>query len=115
MKPARLRQGGGKVDLKEKHEEIYDFRPEQLSMIGQLLIERVGDRETASTMFRLNVEEHPGSPLAHRDLGCLLLEGGLPEQALEHLLRAQGLNPEPDTELEALIARARTGVSPVSP
>jgi len=95
--------------LKEKHREVYDFRPEQLSMIGQLLVQRVGDRETAAAVFRLNVEEYPDAPLAHRDLGDFLLEEGVQEQALEHLLRARELTVEPDEELDAMISRASAG------
>ncbi len=97
--------------LKEKHREVYDFSPKQLSQIGRLLIGRLGDRETAAVLFRLNVEEHPDSPLAHRDLGGVLLEGGSPGRALVHLLRAKELGPEPDAELEELIARARAGAA----
>jgi CubicO group peptidase (beta-lactamase class C family) len=98
--------------LKQNHGEIYDFSPEQLSMMGRVLIERLGDRDTATAMFRLNVEEHPESPLAHRDLGSELLEAGSEDRALVHLLRVRELSPEPDAELEALIARAREGASP---
>lgn len=97
--------------LKEHHGDIYDFGPKQLSTIGRVLIERVGDRDTALALFRLNVEEHPDSPLTHRDLGGLLLEDGFPGQALPHLLRTRELSPEPDAELDAWIAKARAGVS----
>ena len=78
-------------------------------MIGQLLVQRVGDRETAAAVFRLNVEEYPDAPLAHRDLGDFLLEEGVQEQALEHLLRARELTVEPDEELDAMISRASAG------
>jgi len=98
--------------LKEKHADIYDFSPHQLSMIGQILIERVGDRETAAVLFRLNVEEYPDSPLAHRDLGSLLLEDGSPDSAMDHLMRARELSPEPDADLDELIDRARRAISP---
>lgn len=97
--------------LKENHGEIYDFSPGQLSMLGRMLIERAGDRDTARVLFRLNVEEHPDSPLAHRDRGVMLLEDGSPDRALEHLERARELSPEPDAELEDLIPRARAGGS----
>jgi len=98
--------------LKENHREIYDFSPEQLSMMGQVLIDRLGDRDTAAALFRLNVEEHPDSPLAHWDLGGLLVEDGFPDRAMAHLLRARELSPEPNAELEAVIARARAGALP---
>jgi CubicO group peptidase (beta-lactamase class C family) len=93
--------------LKERHRDLYDFGPGQLSLLGRLLVERLGDRATAAAVFRLNVAEHPGSPLAHRDLGGLLLAAGEADSALVHLLRARALGPGPDDELEALIARAR--------
>jgi len=93
--------------LKERHGDLYDFGPGQLSLLGRLLVERLGDRETAAAVFRLNVAEHPESPLARRDLGGLLLAAGEADSALVHLLRARALSPEPDDELEALIARAR--------
>ncbi|MCP4546251.1 MAG: beta-lactamase family protein [bacterium] len=93
--------------LKERHGKIYDFGPGQLSQIGRLLIARIGDEETAAALFRLNVEEHPDSPLAHRDLGGLLLDGGHSDRALVHLLQARELDPGPDAELDTLIARAR--------
>ena len=98
--------------LKENHREIYNFSPEQLSMMGRVLIDRLGDRDTAAALFRLNVEEHPDSPLAHWDLGRLLVEDGFPERAMAHLLRARELTPEPSAELEALIARAGADASP---
>jgi len=79
-------------------------------MLGRLLVARAGDRETAAVLFRLNVEEYPDSTLAHRDLGGMLLEDGSAGEALEHLLRARDLSPEPDAELEALIGRARAAL-----
>jgi len=98
--------------LKQNHREIYDFSPEQLSMMARLLIDRLGDRDTAAALFQLNVEEHPDSPLAHWDLGGLMVEDGHPDRAMAFLLRAQELSPEPNAELEALIVQARAGVSP---
>jgi len=96
--------------LKERHSDIYDFGPEQLSNVGRLLVERVGDRSTAAAVFRLNVEEHPGSAPARRDLGNFLFEEGQPAQALPHLLRARELSTEPDPELEATIAEVNSAV-----
>jgi hypothetical protein len=72
----------------------------------------LGDRDTAAALFRLNVEEHPDSPLAHWDLGGLMVEDGHPDRAMSFLLRAQELSPEPNAELEALIVQARAGASP---
>lgn len=93
--------------LKERHREIYDFGPDQLATLGQLLIERAGDRETAASIFRLNVDEHADSPLAHRDLGSLLLEDGIRDEALAHLLRARELSSETDSALDSMISQAR--------
>ena len=68
--------------------------------------------ETAAVLFRLNVEEYPDSPLAHRDLGVLLMEEGSSAQARVHLLRARELSPGPDADLDSLIMRTRVDTEP---
>lgn len=102
--PAEVRAHYG--FLKTNRWQAYEFGPEQLATVGQVMLMLFDDRETANLVFHLNSEEFPEEPSVWVDLGALSLTGGEPEKALEYLERAHALDPE-DEDIASLLESAR--------
>jgi CubicO group peptidase (beta-lactamase class C family) len=83
--------------LKAKRRGAYEFGPEQLSTVGQVMLMLFDDREKAQLAFTMNAEEYPDEASVWVDLGTLSLSNGEPREALEHLRKAQALAPEDET------------------
>ncbi|MGD9402056.1 MAG: serine hydrolase [bacterium] len=91
--------------LKANRRDAYEFGPEQLSMVGQVMLMLFEDRETAELVFKMNTEEFPEEASVWVDLGTLNLNYGDPAQALEYFEKAQALEPE-DEAIAGLLERA---------
>lgn len=65
-----------------------------ISMSANWLLKHGRDRSIAMDVIRLNVAANPDSPLAHTDLGRVLLESGDKTQARASFERALALDPD---------------------
>jgi CubicO group peptidase (beta-lactamase class C family) len=93
------------VFLKENRSDVYEFNPQQLSMIGNLVVQFLNDSVKAEVLFQLNTEEYPNEALVHTDLGKFYLDNGDGEKALRFLQKASKLSQD-DEELQTLLERA---------
>lgn len=91
--------------LKTNRRQAYEFGPEQLSMVGQVMLMLFEDRETAELAFTMNVEEYPEEASVWVDRGTLSLNGGDPGKALEYFEKAQALEPD-DESIAGLVESA---------
>jgi CubicO group peptidase (beta-lactamase class C family) len=92
--------------LRAHRRGAYEFGPEQLSMVGQVMLMLFDDRDTARLAFAMNAEEYPDEASVWVDLGSLSLSAGDPGKALEYLEKAQAISPG-DEDISALMESAR--------
>jgi tetratricopeptide (TPR) repeat protein len=95
--------------LKEHRSDVYEFNVQQLSTIGNLVIQLFNDSAKAEALFQLNLEEYPNEVLAYKDLGKLYLRDGNHEKALRKLQEALPLSKD-DEELKKLLEDAEKSV-----
>jgi tetratricopeptide (TPR) repeat protein len=95
--------------LKEHRNDIYEFNAQQLSTIGNLVIQLLDDNAKAEVLFQLNAEEYPNEALVYKDLGKLYLRDGNDEKALHVLQKAIALSKD-DEEVKKLLEDAKRSV-----
>jgi len=93
--------------LKKHRSQAYEFNPGELSMLGHILIQILGDRATAEDIFLMNADEYPGEPSVYIDLGRHYLQDGEKAKALEYLRKAVPLSGD-DDELDQLLEEAES-------
>ena len=88
--------------LKAHRPEAYEFGPDQLSTLGQVMLMLFDDRETAELVYAMNAEEYPDEASVWVDLGTFSLSGGEPGKALEYFERARALDPGDESIMSLL-------------
>jgi Tol biopolymer transport system component len=81
------------------------FYEREVQYLGENYLE-MGFLPEALTLFEINSEAYPGSPMAFEDLGNARLQAGQPSQALASYEQALQLDPE-NERLRSLLQRLR--------
>lgn len=79
-------------DLKSNHGDAYDFGEDHLNRLGYAYL-RNGDVQTATAVFKLNVEAYPASFNTYDSLGEAYMVAGDQEQAIANYKKSIALNP----------------------
>jgi len=94
--------------LKTHRPDAYRFTPQDLSVLGHVVIQILGDRAGAEGVFLLNVEEYPEEALPYADIGRHYLQDARYEEAGAHLRKALAISD--DDEIRNLLERAESQI-----
>jgi tetratricopeptide (TPR) repeat protein len=88
-------------DLKDAHENEYNFKESQLNIIGYQLLQ-VGKTKEAIEIFKLNVEEFPDSFNVYDSLGEGYMMNGDTKLAIKNYKISLKINPKNDNAVKML-------------
>ncbi len=88
-------------DLKDAHENDYNFKESQLNIVGYQLLQ-VGKTKEAIEIFKLNVEEFPDSFNVYDSLGEGYMMNGDKALAIKNYKKSLKINPKNDNAVKML-------------
>jgi hypothetical protein len=88
-------------DLKKNKPNEYNFKENQLIMLGYQLIQS-GKNDDGIKILKLNAEVYPNSASVYESLGQAYAYTGNTEQALENLKKCLSINPDNKSAAEAI-------------